>query len=65
MVKRKVTIECSIGMRPDKNSILFITTVECLDLDNAIEIAIKRAMQVNCIKKYQGYQLVSIEEMNE
>ena len=61
-MNRKITIECSIGNRPDQNSILYTATVGSLKLKEALEVAFKKAKEVNHLKEYKGFRLVSIEE---
>jgi len=63
MWRVKITIKCSIGKRPDQNSILYITTFkdEVASRTKALKHAFDEAKW--WFKDYEGFRLVSIEEL--
>ena len=85
MWRIKITIECSIGKRPDHNSVLYMITINEDDillstskkdkltfklkaLDHAFEEAkwwfgSDENHHMDCLKKHEGFRLVSIEEL--
>jgi len=87
MWRVKITIECSIGKRPDQNSVLYITTID-KNTTNMQEYHLKSVFKIKALqeafkqarwwftknsisnvplslglKNYEGFRLVSIEEL--